>query len=72
VDFLVERGEKLVGIEVKWGHRINDSDSANLVRCTQELKDQLHLFLILYGRTEIVPIGPRTLGIPFPVFFGVE
>ena len=72
VDFLVERGGKLVSIEVKWGHRISDSDAANLERCAQDLKDQVLFSIILYGGTEIVPLGPRLLGIPFSVFFGVE
>lgn len=72
VDFLLEKGGKLVGIEVKWGHRISDSDLANLERCTQDLKDQLLFSIVLYGGTEIIPLGPRLLGIPFSVFFGVD
>lgn len=72
VDFLVERGQKLVAIEVKWGHRIHDSDVVNLERCAEDLKGKLHFSVILYGGTDIVPFSPTIVAIPFPSFFGVE
>jgi predicted AAA+ superfamily ATPase len=72
VDFLVERKGKLVAIEVKWAHRINESDITNLKRCAEDLKDKLHFSIILYSGTEIVPFTPQIVAIPFPVFFGIE
>jgi predicted AAA+ superfamily ATPase len=72
VDFLIERGGKLVSIEVKWAHRIDESDIANLKRCAEDLKEKLHFSIILYSGTEIVPFTPQIVAIPFPVFFGID
>lgn len=72
VDFLIERGGKLVAIEVKWAHRINESDIINLKRCAEDLKGKLHFSVVLYRGREIVPFTPQIVAIPFPVFFGIE
>ncbi len=72
VDFLVERGGELVAIEVKWTHRIDESEIASLKRCAEDLKEKLRLSVLLYGGTEIVPIAPKIIAIPFPVFFGIK
>lgn len=72
VDFLVERSGKLVAIEVKWAHRIEESEIRNLERCTEALKDKLRFSVILYGGTEVVPLSSRIVALPFPVFFGIE
>ena len=72
VDFLIEHGQKLVAIEVKWGHRIHDSDIVSLRRCAEDLKEKLTFSVILYGGTEIVPFSPKIVAIPFPIFFGIK
>lgn len=72
VDFLVEQGGELAAIEVKWAHRIHESDITNLKRCAEDLKDKLRFSIILYGGVEIVPFTPQIVAIPFPVFFGIE
>jgi hypothetical protein len=71
VDFLVERGQKLVTIEVKWGHRIDDSDISNSKRCAEDLKGRVHFSVIIYGGSEVVPFTKKIVAIPFPVFFGI-
>jgi predicted AAA+ superfamily ATPase len=72
VDFLLESGRKLVGIEVKWGQRVDDPTVSNLKRCAEDLKGNLHLSLVLYGGTEIVPFTTKIVAIPFSHFFGIE
>jgi predicted AAA+ superfamily ATPase len=72
VDFLLERGEKLVALEVKWSQRIEDKDIAGLKRCAEDLGGKLHFSVILYNGTEIVPCAPRIVAVPFPAFFGIE
>jgi hypothetical protein len=72
VDFLLERGEKLVAIEVKWSQNIEDKDIAGLKRCADELSGKLNFSIILYSGTEIVPCAPRIVAVPFPVFFGID
>ena len=72
MDFLIERGGKLVAIEVKWSYRIDESDISSLKQCAEDLKDKLLFSVIIYSGTEIVPIAPKMVAIPFPVFFGIE
>lgn len=72
VDFLIERGREIVAVEVKWGHRIEERDIANLKRCSQDLKSRLRMSVILYGGTEVIPLGQDMLAVPFPVFFGMR
>jgi len=71
VDFLIERAGKLVAIEVKWGHRVNESDIKNLNRLAEDLKEKLLFSIILYSGAEVVPFGPKTVAMPLPGFFGV-
>jgi predicted AAA+ superfamily ATPase len=71
IDFLIEKAGKLVAIEVKWGYRVDESDIKNLYRLAEDLKERLLFSVILYSGVENVPLGPKTVAMPFPVFFGV-
>jgi len=71
VDFLIEKAGKVVAIEVKWGHRIDERDIKNLNRLAEDLKERLLFSIILYSGGESAPIGPKTVAMPFPVFFGI-
>jgi predicted AAA+ superfamily ATPase len=71
VDFLIEKAGKVVAIEVKWGRQINEPDIRNLNRLAEDLKQRLLFSIILYSGVEAVPLGPKTVALPFPVFFGV-
>jgi hypothetical protein len=72
VDFLVERGESLVAIEVKWTRRITESDVLGLRHCARDLKGRAGLGILLYPGTEVIALDLHTLVIPFSVFFGIE
>ena len=69
---ILNGGGKLAAIEVKWSHRIDESDISSLKQCAEDLKDKLLFSVIIYSGTEIVPIAPKMVAIPFPVFFGIE
>ena len=71
VDFLLEHSGESVALEVKWSHKIEDSAITLLKRCADDLKERLRLSVILYGGTEVVPLTPKMIAIPFPVFFGI-
>lgn len=71
VDFLIEKAGKMVAIEVKWGRKIDESDIRNLNRLAEDLKEGLLFSVILYSGVEGVPLGPKTVAMPFPIFFGV-
>lgn len=71
VDFLLEFGGKLVAIEVKWSSRVHESSLVSLNRCHDDLKGRLLRSVILYSGTEVVPLSPKVVAIPFALFFGV-
>jgi predicted AAA+ superfamily ATPase len=58
----------LAAIEVKWSHRIDESDITSLKQCAEDLKDKLLFSVIIYSGAEIVPIASKIVAIPFPVF----
>lgn len=70
-DFLIERGEELVAIEVKWAGGIGDSDLAGLKDCAQALGERLRFSVLLYPGTQVVALDRRTVAVPFGAFFGV-
>jgi predicted AAA+ superfamily ATPase len=72
VDFLLEFGGKLVGIEVKWSSRVDESTLSSLERCHGDLKGKLLRSVVLYGGTEVVALTPKILAVPYSVFFGMQ
>lgn len=72
VDFLLERGEQVVGIEVKWGKGFSDRDFAGLAACRSMLGSRWRFGVLLHGGTEALAVDDRTLVVPFGVFLGRE
>ena len=72
VDFLIEHGESLVAVEVKWSQRISETDISGLRQCAQDLKRRVRLSILLYPGTDILALDTHTLAVPFSVFFGVD
>jgi predicted AAA+ superfamily ATPase len=72
VDFIVEHGEKIIAIEVKWSHKLEDIDLSGLKDCARDLKGRHVMSGLLYPGTEMVAIDKHTLVIPFGLFFGIE
>lgn len=72
VDFILEHGDGIVAIEVKWTQNIGDSDLAGLKDCARDLKDRHRLSILLYPGTEMIAVDERTLVVPFGFFFGME
>ena len=50
---------------------IDESDIKNLNRLAEDLKERILFSVILYSGGESVPLGPKTVAMPFAVFFGV-
>ena len=71
VDFLLELAGKLAAIEVKWSLQIDEATVSSLKRCHEDLKGKLQMAVILYGGTEVVPLTPKIIAIPYSVFFGI-
>ncbi|MBI4699278.1 MAG: ATP-binding protein [Nitrospirae bacterium] len=72
VDFLIEHGERIVAIEVKWTQNLAESDISGLKDCARDLKGRHLMSVLLYSGTEIIPIDRQTLAVPFGFFFGID
>lgn len=72
VDFLIERGEKIVAVEVKWSHKLENADLSGLKDCAKDLKGRHVLSVLLYPGTEIIAIDKQTVAMPFGFFFGID
>jgi hypothetical protein len=72
VDFILEHGEKVVAIEVKWTQNLGDSDLAGLKDCARDLKGRHRLSILLYPGTEMIAADKHTIVMPFGFFFGVD
>lgn len=72
VDFIIEHGEKVVAIEVKWSHKLEDVDISGLKDCARDLKDRHVMSVLLYPGTEMIAIDKHTLVMPFGFFFGID
>ncbi len=69
VDFILERGGEVVGVEVKLHEGFKDRDLAGLEECAQALGRRWRFGVLLHGGREMVPIDDRTLAIPLSTFF---
>lgn len=72
VDFLLERGEQLVPVEVKWTQRLSEADTAGLRLCAEDLKGRVTLGLLVYPGTELIALDRRTIAVPASILFGVD
>lgn len=72
VDFIVEHGEKIVAVEVKWSHKLEDIDLSGLKGCARDLMGRHVMSVLLYPGSEMVAIDKHTLVMPFGFFFGIE
>lgn len=71
VDFLLERGDAVVGIEVKSGTGFDARDLSGLKACREALGKRWRLGVLLHAGTEVVALDETTLAVPFGVFLGV-
>lgn len=72
VDFIVEHGEKIMAIEVKWSHKLEDIDLSGLKDCARDLKGRHVMSVLLYPGKDIIAIDKHTLVLPFGFFLGIE
>ena len=72
VDFILEKGGDLVGLEVKLGAGFSKKDLAGLKDCREAFGPRWRYGILLYGGTEVVPLEDRLVAMPFGVFFGRE
>ena len=65
VDFVVERGDELLGIEVKSGTRPSHADTAGLRAFAEEYGDRVRGGLVLHAGTDTYWLAPNVLATPW-------
>jgi predicted AAA+ superfamily ATPase len=72
VDFLLERGGEVVGIEVKRSSGASPDDLAGLKTCRDTLGKRFRVGVLLYTGEETLALDPSLVAMPISVFFGRE
>jgi uncharacterized protein len=71
-DFLLEREGRVVAIEVKAGHRVDARDLRGLAECRDALGKRFLHGIVMYGGTEVLPLGNRLFAVPLAFLRGRE
>jgi predicted AAA+ superfamily ATPase len=69
VDFLLERGGEVVGIEVKSAASVRSRDLTGLNQCRDVLQKRWRLGIVLYTGLQATLIDDRTVAVPIEAFF---
>jgi hypothetical protein len=69
VDFVLERGSRLIGLEIKASIGFGRRDLAGLANCRESHSTAWHLGLLLHGGDETIQLDDRTLAAPLRRFF---
>ena len=72
VDFILERGKEIVGVEVKWTARIQEKDPSGLKAARDFLANRWRFGVLVHSGNEFIPIDEKTIAVPFSVFLGRE
>jgi uncharacterized protein len=70
VDFLIEYQGQLTAIEVKLGNRVDVRDLKGLRECADVLGDRLRRGIVLYGGSEVLPLGHNQYAVPLAFLRG--
>jgi hypothetical protein len=70
VDFILERGGEIVGIEVKSSAAVRGRDLEGLRACRSRLEKRWRLGVVLYTGHDTLSIDDKTIAVPICRFFG--
>jgi len=68
IDFILERGERMVAIEVKASHSVSKEDFKHIMDLQKHSTKQI-LGVVLYMGTSVLEIDARNVAVPFGIFF---
>lgn len=73
VDLVLEAADgRIVGVEVKAGHRLGDEAPRHLARLRDTVGDRFARGVVLYGGPSVVPIGDRLWALPISALWAPE
>ena len=64
IDFIIEKGNKLVAIEVKFAKSVTKSDFKHIIDL-QQSTDTFHLGIVIYMGDHALSFGEKLWAIPF-------
>lgn len=70
VDFLLERGGQVVGVEVKWTASLAAKHRLGLGVAREALGRRWRRGIVLYGGSAVLPLDETTLAVPLTVLLG--
>lgn len=70
VDFLIEKGERLLAIEVKWSQHIDKSVLHSFKALRDQLRDKLVMGIVLYRGKDVLLLNEKLIAVPYEYFFG--
>lgn len=70
VDFLIETGGGVLGIEVKAGRRVDPRDLRGMTECRDALGKRFRRGIVFYGGAETVALGNDMFAIPLTLLAG--
>jgi predicted AAA+ superfamily ATPase len=69
VDFVIEHGERLLPIEVKWSTTVSPSDLRGLTSFLDDHAERAPFGLVLHRAASPMALGPRILSLPLTALF---
>ena len=69
IDFLIERGNQLIPIEVKWRTDIRLKDVTGMQVFLQDFKNEARWGIVLYKGSQLLKIRENIFLVPYKYFF---
>lgn len=70
IDFIIENGNQLIPIEVKWSEKIDYRNTVNMEMFLKDFKDSAPFGIVLYKGRELLKIKENIFLVPFERFLG--
>ena len=70
IDFLIERGDQLIPVEVKWRSSVSLKDVTGMQVFLQDFKNEAHWGIVLYKGSQLLKIKENIFLVPYGYFFG--
>jgi hypothetical protein len=69
IDFLIERGEQLIPVEVKWRGDIRLKDITGMQVFLQDFKNEARWGIVLYKGSQLLKMKENIFLVPYQYFF---
>ena len=69
IDFLIERGDQMIPVEVKWRSTVSVKDVTGMQVFLQDFKNEAHWGIVLYKGRQLLKIKENIFLVPYEYFF---